>query len=175
MRGNAKTAADPGPFSGQKLRNTGDGRPPFARIALQRYVSRTMLMFRQIFDPHLSLSLSHPAIHAFLFHLRKCTGDKNVQGCIFGGILTLPWPPTLHVSPSNLYIYTRIRIRYRPPFLILLEDIRSAEHAKRFKNASHYRFSGDHGGNEIHRDKNFFLVASRFPLFKLRLPVLHQK
>ena len=108
MRGNAKTAADPGPFSGQKLRNTGDGRPPFARIALQRYVSRTMLMFRQIFDPHLSLSLSrHPAIHAFLFHLRKCTGDKNVQGCIFGGILTLPWPPTLR---RRIYIFTHVYV-----------------------------------------------------------------
>lgn len=173
MRGNAKTAADPGPFSGQKLRNTGDGRPPFARIALQRYVSRTMLMFRQIFDPHLSLSLSLvippytrssstfasvPVIRTFKY-LRR---DINAT-------------VAAHVTPSNLYIYTRIRIRYRPPFLILLEDIRSAEHAKRFKNASHYRFSGDHGGNEIHRDKNFFLVASRFPLFELRLPVLHQK
>lgn len=79
MRGNAKTAADPGPFSGQKLRNTGDGRPPFARIALQRYVSRTMLMFRQIFALSLSFSPSRYTRVPLLVHLRKCTGDKDVQ------------------------------------------------------------------------------------------------
>lgn len=33
-------------------------------------------------------------------------------------------------------------IRYRPPFLVLLEDIRSAEHAKRFKTRPIIDFRG---------------------------------
>lgn len=41
-----------------------------------------------------------------------------------------------------IYIYIRICIRYRPPFLILLEDIRSAEHAKRFKTRPIIDFRG---------------------------------
>lgn len=144
MRGNAKTAADPGPFSGQKLRNTGDGRPPFARIALRRYVSRTMLMFRQIFALSLSFSPSRYTRVPLLVHLRKCTGDKDVQRSSRTYLSRdINATVTAHVTRCHrIYIYMRICIRYRPPFLILLEDIRSAEHAKRFKTRPIIDFRG---------------------------------